>query len=293
MDVTDVVRLVETLWKTTEPAKRREAFAAIRITIPSENLTLFDCLVDNKREGIKDSSESKVLVLIHGIQTDGSWQRHVQEKMAGVASLQVHDLGYDVFTALQLFGPFRSAPVNKIVREIRRIKTEEPLASICVIAHSYGSYIVSRILDENPDIRFSKIIMCGAIVPRNYPWDRNAKELSKSSIINDVGTRDVWPLFATCTTLGYGSSGRRGFQNASVTDRYFDYSHSEFFEEKHQHVEKFWRPIIENDNVPSSEWDTKKGKTNFLVLLLSHPVYGRFLVAIAISILTALCLQYI
>lgn len=288
MDATEVVELVDTVWHATEPKKRREVFALLRKNVDEQLLTLFDCLIDNKRNGIKDSSDSKILVLIHGIQTDGAWQRHVQDKMAGVPQLQVHDLGYDVFTALQLFGPARSGPVDRIVREIRRIKTEEPLASISVIAHSYGSYIVSKILDKHPDIRFSKIIMCGAIVPRSYPWDRNAKEMPKSSIVNDVGTRDIWPLVATFTTFGYGSSGRRGFQGASVTDRYFDYSHSEFFDEKHQHVEKFWRPIIEDGQIIPSEWDLKKGKTSLLVLLLSHPGYGKIIFISIILLLIAL-----
>lgn len=288
MEATEIVTLVDTVWHATEPKKRREVFSLLRKTVDENHLPLFDCLIDNKRSGIKDSSDSKILVLIHGIQTDGAWQRHVQDKMSGIPRLQVHDLGYDVFTALQLLGPARSGPVDRIAREIRRIKTEEPLAAISVIAHSYGSYIVSKILDKHPDIKFSKIIMCGAIVPRSYPWDRNAREMPKSSIVNDVGTRDIWPLVATSTTFGYGSSGRRGFQGASVTDRYFNYSHSEFFDEKHQHVEKFWRPILEDGKVISSEWDLKKEKSSLLVLLLSHPGYGKLIVILVIALLAAI-----
>lgn len=282
MECTDVIQLVEKVWNTTPPAERRSVFSLIRKSIPNHHLVLFDGLVDNKRNGIVDNPDTKIVVLIHGIHTDGSWQRCVQKELSSVNRLHVHDLGYDVVTALQLFGPIRSTPVNRIAREIRRIKDEEPQAKISVIAHSFGTYIVSKILEDHPDIRFDRIIMCGAIVSRSYPWDRNARDLNKSRIINDVGTRDIWPVIATFSTGGYGSSGRRGFQNASVTDRYFNYKHSDFFEPKNNHIRDYWKPIIETGDIPSSDWDTKKSKTSFPILIASHPWIGRPLFFLAI-----------
>ncbi|HCL4388601.1 hypothetical protein I5G05_03560 [Pseudomonas aeruginosa] len=283
MNHTEIISLVEQLWSSTLPEKRRETFKLLRSTIPADSLSLFDALVDNKRNGIHDCSDSRVLILIHGIHTDGSWHQHVQAKLSDIKNLQVQDLGYDLVTALQLFGPFRRGPIERIVREIRNIKREEPLAKISVIAHSFGTYITSKILQDHPDIVFDKIIMCGSIVSRDYPWNRNARGMNKSSIINDVGTRDIWPLVATCTTLGYGSTGRRGFQSSCVTDRYFNYAHSDFFEEKNDHITKYWRPIFEHNAIKSSDWDTKKPKAGLSVLIFSHPLLGRLLVATFIA----------
>ncbi len=297
METTEVITLVEGVWSSTIENRRREVFKLLRATIPAHHLTLFDGLVDNKRNGLRDDPGAKILVLIHGIHTDGSWQRQVQAQMNGVPNLNVHDLGYDVVTGLQLACPFRSAPINKVVRDIRRIKSEEPLAKIFVIAHSFGTYITSKILEDHPDISFEKIILCGSIVRINYPWDRNAKGMRKDSIINDVGTRDIWPLVATISTIGYGSSGRRGFQNASVTDRYFDYGHSDFFEFDREHVKKYWRPIIEENKIVSSEWDQQKPKTGILVLLASHPLIGRvpafILYLIAFCVLIYFVLKFV
>ena len=276
MNSTDVIKLVETLWAATDAKKRKEVFSLVRATIPEEHKVLFDGLVDNKRSGIRDSADSKILVLIHGIRTDGAWQREVQQQFQGVANLQVHDLGYDVVTGMQLAGPFRSGPVNKIVRDIRRLKDEEPLARISVIAHSFGTYIVSRILEDHPDISFEKIVLSGSLVKRNYPWDRNARGMRKSSIVNDVGVRDIWPLIASCSTWGYGSTGRVGFKNATVTDRYFDYGHSDFFENNGAHIKKYWRPIFEFDEVVPSNWEQKseRPKTGFFTLLAAHQKTG-------------------
>lgn len=276
MNSTEVIKLVEKLWNATDPKQRKEVFSLLRATIPEDQKDLFDALVDNKRSGIRDSADSKILVLIHGIRTDGAWQRDVQREFHGVPNLQVHDLGYDVVTGMQLAGPFRAGPVNKIVRDIRRLKEEEPLARISVIAHSFGTYVVSRILEEHPDISFEKIVLSGCLIKRSYPWDRNARGMRKSSIINDVGVRDIWPLIASCATWGYGSTGRVGFKNATVTDRYFDYSHSEFFENNRVHIKKYWRPLFEFDEIVQSEWELNpnRAKTGFLTLFAAHQKTG-------------------
>ena len=290
MNSTEVVKLVETLWSSTNARQRKEVFGLIRATtIPEEHRELFDALVDNKRSGIRDSSESRILVLIHGIRTDGAWQREVQREFHGIQNFQVHDLGYDVVTGLQLASPFRSGPVNKIVRDIRRLKEEEPLARISVIAHSFGTYVVSRILEDHPDISFEKIVLCGCLIKRQYPWDRNARSMRKSAILNDVGVRDIWPLIASCTTWGYGSTGRVGFKNAMVTDRYFDYSHSEFFEHDGQHIKQYWRPFFESDEIVPSGWERlpNRAKTGFLTLFAAHQKTG-LAAAVCLAVAAAL-----
>ncbi|WP_201491299.1 alpha/beta hydrolase family protein [Pseudomonas paracarnis] len=289
MNSTEVIKLVETLWAATDNNKRKEVFSLLRTTIPKDQKDLFDALVDNKRSGIRDSADSRILVLIHGIRTDGAWQRDVQREFLGVPNLQVHDLGYDVVTGMQLAGPFRAGPINKIVRDIRKLKDEEPLARISVIAHSFGTYVVSRILEDHPDISFDKIVLSGCLIKRSYPWDRNARNMRKSSIINDVGVRDIWPLIASCCTWGYGSTGRVGFKNATVTDRYFNYSHSEFFENHVQHIKKYWRPLFESDEIVPSEWELNpdRPKTGFLTLFAAHQktgLAGLLLLSIALSV---------
>jgi len=43
--------------------------------------------------------------------------------------------------------------------------------------------------------------------------------MAKKSILNDVGTFDLYPVLATCASVGYGASGYRGFQTVlSLTD---------------------------------------------------------------------------
>lgn len=115
--------------------------------------------------------------------------------------------------------------------------------------------------------------------------------MAKKSILNDVGTFDLYPVLATCASVGYGASGYRGFQNGIVIDRYFAYGHSTFFEKKKNHVEKYWKPFIQNGVVAPSRWDKKKPKTKIIFLMLSHPLIGKAI--FYFSIVLALFLVYI
>ena len=253
--------------------------------IPVEHLALFDCLLDTKIANIEDDPSSTVLFLVHGIQTDGSWQKLVQAELSDVPKLHVVDIGYDCVTPLQLVGPFRVEPIARVLREIRDFKRREPRARLMVIAHSFGSYIVSRILEDHPDIEFERIVLCGSIVPRNFRWDKHAKQMPHGAILNDVGTNDFYPVLATCASLGYGSSGRLGFGSGPVLDRYFPYKHSTFFDKKRRHIRRYWKPFIQNGQIKPSVWDTHKPKAGVMVLMLSHPVIGR---SVSLAIL-ALC----
>ena len=155
-----------------------------------------------------------------------------------------------------------------------------------VIAHSFGSYIVSRILRSERGMQCERIILCGSIVPRHFQWAEFARSMSKDSIINDVGTADFYPVLATFASVGYGSSGHLGFQTARVTDRYFPYGHSDFFNA--EHVRRFWRPFITDGRIETSAWDVKKPKNGIHIMLLSQPWVGRLLMPLGITIVVFL-----
>lgn len=290
MKPSDLVGIVEKLWSESIPDKRISVLNQFRSILSEEHWELFDALVDAKISGIQENPDSIVLLLIHGIQTDGSWQKLVSNDLGDIKNLNIVELGYECVTAAQLVSPFRSTPVKKITDDIRDLRRREPRARLMVIAHSFGSYIVSEIIKKSSDISFEKIIFCGSIVPRSYPWGRYAPRMEKGSIINDVGTKDIYPIIATCSSLGYGASGFRGFQNGLVLDRYFPYGHSTFFDKKRKHIKRFWRPFIESGKVRKSLWDVRKPKTGLGALMLSHPWIGRTVVGAVFLLLGTLFL---
>lgn len=275
MDSTDVVALVEETWKNAHQNCKVAALRTVRRAVPDEHIPLFDCLLDNKINGIEDDPTATILFLVHGIQTDGAWQKHVQSELSDTHNINIIGIGYNCVTAAQLVSPFRSTPVEKVAREIRDAKRREPVARLMVIAHSFGSYIISRLLKSHPDIEFERIILCGSIIPRDFQWDVYAKYMQRGAIVNDVGTRDFYPVLATFASLGYGASGRLGFNTGAVVDRYFCYAHSDFFEKKRGHIRRFWKPFLVEGRIKDSPWDTRKPKTGLSILLLSHPWIGR------------------
>jgi pimeloyl-ACP methyl ester carboxylesterase len=262
-------------WNDTLPHARIRQIQLMKEQLPKEHWELVDSMLDAKLSGIQDNPQATVVFLIHGIQTDGAWHNLVEKELSALPHTNVEGLGYDFVSGLQLASPVRNTPIQKIAQSIREAKSLEPNAQFMVIAHSFGSYILSRILATSTDIRFRRIILCGCIVPTSYPWGLYTKEMDKRSIINDVGTRDFYPVLATFSSFGYGSSGRKGFQAPHVKDRYFDYGHSDFFEPQNNHIAQYWKPFIANGDIVESDWDQKKPKLTNTINMLTHPWIGR------------------
>lgn len=271
----EIVELVNETWNNSLANKRLRQLQVVRQRIPEEHLELFDSLTDSKLAGIQDDPSAIVVILIHGIQTDGAWHSLVEKELSTLPHTNVHGLGYNFVSALQLASPVRSTPIKKVTQDIRDARSMEPNAQFMVIAHSFGSYILSRILATSPDIKFSRIILCGCIIPTSYRWGLYTKEMGKRSILNDIGTRDFYPVLATFSSIGYGSSGRKGFQTPIVKDRFFNYDHSDFFEPQNNHISTYWKPFISNGDIIESEWDQNKPKLGIGTNLMSHPWIGR------------------
>src|SRR5205085_2074206 len=127
---------------------------------------------------------------------------------------------------------------ERIHREIRAIKQAHPNSLISVIAHSFGTYGIARVLEEYPDIRLRRLVLCGSIVPRAFRWDKLGSRQLEQPVVNDCGERDVWPLFAQSLSFGYGASGTLGFGSANVIDRFHLFTHSQFF--RSDFIKSFW-----------------------------------------------------
>lgn len=279
----ELVGLVESTWANARPERRPAAMNALRVAVDEELLGLFDALLDAKFANIEDDPNAIVLILVHGIQTDGAWHRLVQNELSDVPNINVIESSYDCVTAAQLVGPFRSTPIEKVAREMREARRREPRARMMVIAHSFGSYILSRILKDASDLEFERIILCGSIVPRNFKWDLFARNMTQGAILNHVGTEDFYPVLATFASVGYGASGRLGFKTGRVVDRFFKLGHSGFFTTAH--IRKHWRPFIAEGRIEKSNWDVKKPTTGLAILALSHPWIGR---PVAVVVLIAI-----
>jgi pimeloyl-ACP methyl ester carboxylesterase len=193
-----------------------------------------------------------VVILIHGIRTAARWQSRVAALLEAETGARVIPLKYGYFDTLRFLCPFRlcrSGPIERLRRQIDGIRDQYPGKRLVIFAHSFGTYALSRILMENPHFRFDRVILCGSIIPEGYDWSRVDSQITASekrqAIINDCGTRDVWPVLARSVTWGYGASGTYGFGSFNVTDRFHPLRHSDFFDG--EFVRKFWIPAARGE----------------------------------------------
>lgn len=198
-----------------------------------------------------------VIFLIHGIRTQGEWATRAAKILESDPTIRVRPIRYEFLDVIRFLIPlsrFRNTAVRRVTRLIRDELSRKPNA-LSIIAHSFGSYIIGKILENETDIKFHRLILCGSIIPDNFSWGRFGHRLHSDSedswqVINECGMQDIWPVIAKSITWGYGSSGRFGFGHPRVKDRFYNIGHSGFFDE--EFVRKRWLPYFVSGEITPS-----------------------------------------
>lgn len=215
------------------------------------------------------TANRRLVILVHGIRTRAEWQGRIRALLEARPGTVVEALGYGYFDVLRFICPFftRSAPVKEITEKVRgalhyhRAQFDE----VVIVGHSFASYILGEMLRADPTLKIDRVLLCGSVLPRNYRWQQLPNR--PKEILNEVGSKDIWPILAHSVTWGYGSSGTFGFQTFGVRDRHHAFTHSEFFEG--DFAEKYWLPwILEGRFVPSPYETGERPATPFFKNLL-------------------------
>lgn len=208
-----------------------------------------------------------VLIMVHGIRTHGVWHYRLRDLAKEVASVSpaMISFGYkDVVTFLLPYF-FKSHAIRQVERQIKNLITESPNAKLVLVAHSFGTFIMSRLIEKHPNFQFDRIIFCGSIVDERFPWDE-LKNFPQNALINDCGTEDVWPSLAKAGCVDYGDSGVSGFNSYKVTNRFHKCKHDGFFTEAF--IKEFWLPFISDGEVVQSQWDSQRPPKRWLQSLI-------------------------
>lgn len=177
-------------------------------------------------------------------------------------------IGFHVFDIFRfLFGRRRPA-IDRVTQQIKNTIAANPDAELTIIAHSFGTYVVSRILDEDFGIKLTRLIMCGGIVPRDYRWDKIARFNSQKAnanvdIVNEFSAGDRWPILARHSTYGYGDVGTIGCQDINVRDRRHYIPHSGYL--KDTFAKQHWVPFF--NPAPQPPQPTAKTGSSWLLAL--------------------------
>jgi pimeloyl-ACP methyl ester carboxylesterase len=214
-------------------------------------------------EKIEKIRRKKLVILIHGIRTRAEWQTKVR-KMLKDTDVTVVSIMYGYFDLIKFLFPFwtREIAIDQIKRKIRMELHDHPSGNpeITVMAHSFGTYAIVRILREEPDLRIDRLLLCGSIIPSTFKWETLPN--CPHQVLNEVGTKDMWPILAKAATWGYGTTGTFGFGAPRVRDRFHNLGHSDFFVS--EFVEKYWKPWIRDDLVVNSKFEGERPATSWL-----------------------------
>lgn len=201
------------------------------------------------------------VILVHGIRTFGKWVYGVRREL-DFNGYEVSIEGYKRFSALKLLA-YCLFDTGKRERDslkatIQRIKESSPNAKLSVIAHSHGTFLVSKLLEER-EIELDNLILCGSIVKRDFPWSAIFESKSVARVLNDAGCNDIWAGVAQHWVRGAGGSGILGFESEFHSMRTIftrNGSHSSSIKDL-SHQRRLWLPFLESGEYATLKLDDK------------------------------------
>lgn len=208
---------------------------------------------DRFRQRLADIKPPRRLVLlVHGIRTRAEWQEMVKERLEDEYTTVI-PIKYGLLDLIRFWCPIftRNGPIRKTEERLCRAIFDHKDHEIIVIAHSFGTYAISKILKRNPLIRIQKLILCGCIVSDNFKWGNLPNR--PVTILNDCGHRDWYPVLASGLSFGYGATGVFGCGTSEVKDRFFSFGHSDFFTT--DFIDTHWKPFVERGVVETSPYN--------------------------------------
>lgn len=185
-----------------------------------------------------------VVLTIHGIRTTGDWQRELTDVLTRHGFRHV-PLGFGFFGALSLLIPWSRSRKVEWFRGIYSEKFASAKHPPSVVAHSFGSYIVANAMLKYDDICFDKVILCGSIVSRAYPWTKILVGRAQAyRVLNEAGGRDLWARLVEWVVSDAGASGVGGFLDLA------DGQVVQLIHERHEHSDYFHRRNFEQRWIP-------------------------------------------
>lgn len=193
---------------------------------------------------------NRAVLSLHGIRTRGVWQKALVPILSRNGFIP-YPLDYGYFGAVQLLIPCqRDKMIERLRKELEAIPEMRQDKKCSIIAHSFGAYLVGRLLEKYPMFKFDKVIFAGSILNEDYNWPEILARGQVNLFRNDYGRLDIWPQYARALVRGTGDSGTRGFlrrdnsTKCRMVQKPFPlYRHSDYFHPKHFDDE--WIPTLE------------------------------------------------
>src|SRR5688572_30087239 len=190
-----------------------------------------------------------LVILVHGIRDIARWQNEVGRALETEGFIVEHT-SYGRLNLLAFLAPidyFRKKAAARVWTDIQHARMLHPEADVSIIAHSFGTFVVTRILKEQFALELKRLLLCGCVVRYDFPFEQIQNRF-QPPLLNDVGTADPWPAMAESLTTGYGSAGSFGFNRPGVRDRYHNAkSHGYFLNAGF--AKTYWAPFLHDGTI--------------------------------------------
>jgi hypothetical protein len=187
-----------------------------------------------------------VVILVHGIRTYAPWIAMLRAQFES-AGIVVEATNYGRFDAVKFLWGSRRAPLDAVWDSVKDVQKLYPNAKISFLAHSFGTYIVSRLLLREFAFKAHRVVFCGSVVHYRFPFAQ-ISERFEPPLVNETSARDPWPVLGESSSWGYGSAGTYGFKVPRVRDRWHrGFGHSQYLTE--EFCKKFWVPFFRDGKI--------------------------------------------
>jgi pimeloyl-ACP methyl ester carboxylesterase len=227
------------------------------------------------------SYKPRAIMCLHGIRTHAAWQRLAAEVFAdNKIKLRLYNFGrYGLHKFLlkwvndkwpdRFYRYYWSAINDKNLRvDINNIGKRPS-----VVAHSFGTYILGYCMLRRKEVRFDKVILCGSILPVDFPWKTLLERGQINFVRNEYGTKDFWARTVGKFVPKTGPSGSKPFLYNGPRmeqERFEDFKHSDYFEQGH--IESNWMPFFRRSPFLAVPTTVKHGR-----MLKDNESYTKFL----------------
>lgn len=160
-----------------------------------------------------------LIIPIHGIRTDAPWMPMLT-LIASTSGWAVAPYIYGNVSVNVLRDTNEQQSIINGFRDWISAIRHEFNGPISIIAHSFGSYIIGKYIQDSKDldVEFDAVILCGAILARNYNWNIPLQTGKVGKLINTISEGDEWVKFMPeggvpiiASNPLFGKSGQEGF----------------------------------------------------------------------------------
>ncbi len=220
------------------------------------------------------------VISLHGIRTRGEWQKALSGALSASGFVyRPADFGF--FSSLSLVNPMSREKKISWFLDLYTRELERTNGPISIVAHSFGSYLVAKVLEDYPEVRFERVIFCGSIVSVEFDWETIINRGQVGEVLNQYARRDSWVRVAQWVVDDAGPAGYKGFtaRHPKLFQQLFkNFTHSQYFYDLN--FTKNWVPFLQGKGAEESVSLKKVGR-NWKFRLVA---IGFLLLSVALAI---------